>query len=204
MQALLSGQSLSYWHSPLWTRIANGALQIGLCSISLSNLLGTQRLYGSPVKPGGHLQTALWLLTVHSAVELQGLSTAQGLTQALFLQAWVNGHSSSDEQPTSMGAATKGKQMVNLCLLHPNHLSWLTDFVTSDYAIASVAFKAYTAHCSSWCGRVDFASCIGHTRSYGCARIYTSVSASLLVTDLKGRTININSTVLFFYNWFRN
>ena len=71
-------------------------------------LLGTHRLYGSPVSPGGHLQLALWLSTVHSALIPQGLSTLQGLTQALFLQAWLDAHSLSLEQPTSIGA-TKNK-----------------------------------------------------------------------------------------------
>ena len=47
---------------------------------------------------------ALWLSTVHSAVEAQGLSKPHGLTQALFMQAWLDAHSSSLEQPTSMGA----------------------------------------------------------------------------------------------------
>ena len=59
---------------------------IFLIYIELS-LLGTHLLYGSPVSPGGHLQLALWLSTVHSALVPHGLSTLQGLTQALFLQA---------------------------------------------------------------------------------------------------------------------
>jgi hypothetical protein len=36
-------------------------------------------------------------------VELHGSSKEQGLTQALFLQAWLEAHSSSDEQPISIG-----------------------------------------------------------------------------------------------------
>ena len=59
------------------------------------------------MSPGGHLQLALWLSTEHSAFVPQGLSTLQGLTQALFLQAWLDAHSSSLEQPTSIGATKK-------------------------------------------------------------------------------------------------
>jgi hypothetical protein len=42
---------------------------------------------------------------VHSAVGAQGLSLEQGFIQALFLQAWLNAHSSSLAQPISIGAA---------------------------------------------------------------------------------------------------
>lgn len=35
---------------------------------------------GSPVRPSGHLHTALWLLIVHIAVGEQGFETVQGLT----------------------------------------------------------------------------------------------------------------------------
>lgn len=114
MHALLSGHSESSWHSPCLTanrknfEILNNNYDLTVL------LLATQMLYGSPVRPGGHLQTALWLLAEHSAVELQGLSCAQGLTQALFLQAWVKGHSLSPEHPTSTGAATKWKSVSSL------------------------------------------------------------------------------------------
>ena len=157
------------------------------------------------MKPGGHLQTALWLFTVHSAVELQGLSAAQGLTQALFLQAWVKGHSSSEEQPTSRGAAENEKERTqsvsNLCF---SYLAQLTNFVTSDNSISCVAFKANTAHGSSGSCRMNLASSICHTRCYGCARIHTTVSTSFLVANLKCRAVNINFTILFLYHWFRN
>ena len=53
--------------------------------------------------PGGQLHFALWFVTLHWAVELHGSSYEQGLTQALFLHAWLEAHSSSDEQPISIG-----------------------------------------------------------------------------------------------------
>ena len=58
-----------------------------------------QVLYGSPSKPGGHLQVALWFRISHIAVELQGLSVVHGLMQFLLRQAWVAEHSMSEEQP---------------------------------------------------------------------------------------------------------
>ena len=68
-----------------------------------ADLLSTQRLNGSPVKPGGHLHWALWFSTKHWALELHGLSVTQGLTQLLELQASFREHSSSDWQPRGSG-----------------------------------------------------------------------------------------------------
>ena len=61
--------------------------------------------YGSPVVPGGHVHKGLWFETVHVAVELHGLFAIHGFTQLLPMQAWADEHSSSEEQPTSIGAA---------------------------------------------------------------------------------------------------
>ena len=108
MQALLSGQSTSCWQAPRCTkRKYEDESKIYITTNLNQFLLGIQRLYGSPVSPGGHLQFGLWLSTVHSAVEAHGLSNPHGLTQALFLQAWLDEHSSSLEQPTSMGATKR-------------------------------------------------------------------------------------------------
>jgi len=69
-------------------------------------LLVEHFLNGSPVVPGGHVQVALWLLTVHMALGLHGLLVAHGFTQFLEMQAsWVE-HSSSEEQPANTGSAT--------------------------------------------------------------------------------------------------
>ena len=85
-------------------------------------------------------------MTVHSALELQGLSTAQGLTQALFLQAILNGHSSSEEQPTSIGAAMNLKNNLVNFKLNLTFKMYLTYFVTADDTIARVSFKTNTTH----------------------------------------------------------
>jgi len=61
--------------------------------------------YGSPFVPGGHVHKGLWFETVHVAVELHGLFVVQGFTQLLPMQALSDEHSSSDEQPTTIGAA---------------------------------------------------------------------------------------------------
>lgn len=66
--------------------------------------------------PGGHLQVGSWFLTEQVANGLQGLSVAQGLIQALFWQAWEEGHSKSEEQPISRGT-TKRRSVWNY-LLH--------------------------------------------------------------------------------------
>jgi len=71
-------------------------------------LLGEHWVYGSPVVPGGQVHTALWFVTEHLADWLQGLFVVQGFTQLLEMHAWNEGHSSSDEQPASMGAAKNG------------------------------------------------------------------------------------------------
>ena len=67
-------------------------------------------MYGSPVVPGGQVHIALWLVTEHLAEELHGLLTVQGLTQLREMQAWNDGHSSSEEHPASIGAALVGKK----------------------------------------------------------------------------------------------
>ena len=77
--------------------------------LQIRDLLGVHLVYGSPSVPGGHVQLGLWLETAHLAVELHGFSCLQGLMQALFLHAWLDGHSSSDEQPARTGAAKKQK-----------------------------------------------------------------------------------------------
>lgn len=59
---------------------------------------------GSPVRPSGHLQTALWLLIVHNAVDEHGFDTVHGLTHCRFRQESVGRHSSFEEQPTDEGA----------------------------------------------------------------------------------------------------
>ena len=51
---------------------------------------------------------------------------------------------------------------------------------------------------------MNLASSICYTRCYSCARIYTTISTTFLVANLKCRTVNINPTVLFLYHRFRN
>jgi hypothetical protein len=87
IQALLSGHSISCWHSPF--------------------LIFVHWRYGSPSKPGGQEQVALWFLVEQIAVWLHGLSVMQGLMQLLLRQAWLAEHSVSDEQPIGWGATKK-------------------------------------------------------------------------------------------------
>ena len=63
--------------------------------------------YGSPSKPGGHLQVALWLSVEQIAVWLHGLSITQGLIQLLLRQAWLEEHSESAEHPIGSGSTKK-------------------------------------------------------------------------------------------------
>ena len=80
----------------------------------------------------------------------------------------------------------------------------LTYFITANDSISSVAFKTGTTHCSCRGGRMNFARCMLNTRRNSCTRIYTSVSTTRLVADLKRWAINVYSTILFLYHWFRN
>lgn len=59
---------------------------------------------GSPVRPSGHLQTALWLLIVHNAVDEHGLETMHGLTHCRLRHESVGWQSSLEVQPTDDGA----------------------------------------------------------------------------------------------------
>lgn len=59
---------------------------------------------GSPVRPSGHLQTALWLFVVHSAVSEHGLDAVQGLIHWRLMHVSDGGQSSLDIQPTDDGA----------------------------------------------------------------------------------------------------
>lgn len=59
---------------------------------------------GSPVKPSGHLQTALWLLIVHNAVDEHGFDTVHGLTHWRLRHESVAGQSLLEVQPTDDGA----------------------------------------------------------------------------------------------------
>ena len=59
---------------------------------------------GSPVMPVGHEHVGLCSMVVQIAKLEQGFSLEQGLMHFLFLQAWLYGHSGSDEQPTLIGA----------------------------------------------------------------------------------------------------
>jgi hypothetical protein len=58
---------------------------------------------GSPVRPSGHLQTALWLLIVHNAVDAHGLDTVHGFTHWRFRHESVGWQSLLEEQPTEVG-----------------------------------------------------------------------------------------------------
>ena len=155
------------------------------------------------MNPGGHLQMALWLFTVHSAVGAQGLSLEQGFIQARFLQAWLKAHSSSLAQPISIGA-TKWKRL-NIGLLKKWILFlMLTYFITANNSISCVAFKTNATHGSGGSCRMDSTICICDTGRYGRTGIYTSISATWIIAYFKGWTVNINSTILFIYNWFRS
>jgi len=68
---------------------------------------------GSPERPSGHLQTALWLLIVHSAVDEQGLDIVHGLTHWRFKHESVGWQSSLEVQPTDDGAPKIKHTLVN-------------------------------------------------------------------------------------------
>ena len=157
------------------------------------------------MNPGGHLQRALWLFTVHSAVGAQGLSVEQGFIQALFLQAWLNAHSSSLAQPISIGAAKLKQKLINIILsFSKGYCVMLTYFITANHSISCVAFKTNAAHSSRRSGRMNSTCCLWYTWRNCWTWINTFVSATRLVTDLKRCTIHINSTILFLYYWFRS
>ena len=59
--------------------------------------------------PAGHVHVGRWFETEQIALELQGFSWMHGLMQLLDLHAKLSGHSSSEEQPTSTGAAIDNK-----------------------------------------------------------------------------------------------
>ena len=156
------------------------------------------------MNPGGHLQMALWLFTVHSAVGAQGLSLEQGFIQARFLQAWLKAHSSSLAQPISIGAAKLEKFDEILLQKEKIILPLLTYFITANNSISCVAFKTNATHGSGGSCRMDSTICICDTGRYGRTGIYTSISATWIIAYFKGWTININATILFIYNWFRS
>ena len=73
------------------------------------SLLLVHCLYGSPSKPGGHEQVALWFSVEQIAVWLHGLSAMQGLMQLLLRHAWLKEHSESEEQPIGWGSTKENK-----------------------------------------------------------------------------------------------
>ena len=58
--------------------------------------------------PSGHVHTGSCLTTLQFAFGAQGLSSAQGLTHALFRHAEKSGQSSFEAQPTDIGWTESG------------------------------------------------------------------------------------------------
>ena len=58
--------------------------------------------------PSGHVQTGSCLTTLQFAFGAHGLSSAQGLTHALFRHAEKSGQSSFEAQPTDIGWTESG------------------------------------------------------------------------------------------------
>ena len=73
---------------------------VGSIRAHLRNLHSTS---GEPMYPSGQVQTGWCLVTLQFAFGAQGLSSAQGLTHALFLHAAKSGQSSFLSQPTEIG-----------------------------------------------------------------------------------------------------
>ena len=70
-------------------------------------LLFVHCLYGSPSKPRGQVQVALWFSAEQIAVWLHGLSAIHGFMQLLLWQTWLEEHSESEEHPIGSGSTNK-------------------------------------------------------------------------------------------------
>lgn len=220
LHALLSGHSESLSHSPILTRGRKRLVRHLIYSNSYfvwstdlqRNLLGTHCVYGSPVVPGGQLQTALWLVTEHLADWLQGLLVVQGFTQLLETHAWNVGHSSSDEQPASMGAALGNKAKWDLSFWS---VVWkkfwgtvnygkLTNLLAELVSLASVSLYASTCHGSERQAVIHFALSKLNTGLEGCAWVLAVSSAIGNDAGLFAGTFFVHATAQVLNHWLRN
>ena len=146
MQALLSGHSVSCSHSPF--------------------LILLHWRYGSPSKPAGQEQLDLWFCTVHIADGLHGLSMMQGLMQALFLHAWLEEHSESDEHPTGSGSIIISQRTSPFPVKPGRHVQLMVRrgkvLCTSHLAFWAQGWMALHGF---WHSRSMHACLLGHSRS---------------------------------------
>ena len=150
--------------------------------------------------PEGHWQVGLCDFVIHVAKAPHGFSVLHGFKHLRFLQAWLSGHSESDEHPSSIGAALKKDKRCSNGYqqkMKKKH----TDFVTSDIPFAGISNFTRACHSSSRQSVIDLAYSIGHTRTDFQAWIF----ANAWETCLFARTITISLTSLInnrFWNYY--
>ena len=145
--------------------------------------------------PSGQVQTGSCLVTLQFAFGAQGLSSAQGLTHALFRHAAKSGQSSFREQPTNTGwiwsgGTSKEKHKYMMQQIHIHIHNTLTS-VANISPVSCVSRQAST---------FDVMNCSFTSCKWGTFENETCIQARSCMTNLALSTIFIPTTFVFSFS----